>query len=534
MGPSSTEEKGYVKPAEAPVHFFKKPESLLTKHIHSVEAMPNESSESATAAGVALPCSIEEKSRVKSEEWLLWNELMKKPDLDVLLANYAVTTQLMSATKTCPPSVEMASTGGWGPPPLMATDQLMTTSTEATSDDRPVSPPGDSNAISPKRMFHFCGDCPGCKQIEDCGECSFCKDNTKFSGPNKLKQKCSLRMCKNNPSVEATSDDRPGSPPSDSKAVSPKRNSPKRHSPKQNSPEQNSFERNSPQQNSPERNSPEQNSPKQNSPKQNSPKQNSPKRIFHFCGDCPGCKQIEDCGECRFCKDKTKFGGPNKLRQKCSLRTCKNRSNTRRRTKTKPVAATKAEVSPPADTKITEEKCAGDVAIASRAASKVATKVPTISAAANNGLARRESCQPLTPTEPAKWERKEKQQKEEATLNSLPAKQVLAFSTAAKSGLTNQEGITSAMEQRYAGYAWKPCEICGRLFMRLPLLMAHIKKYHGSLTDKERAQFGPWMAELDRIISAESERRRKDAEVTLPTPKRRRKSSKQKMPESQI
>ena len=35
-----------------------------------------------------------------------------------------------------------------------------------------------------------------------------------------------------------------------------------------------------------------------------------------YCRTCPGCK-TPDCGECRNCKDKPKFGGPNKIRQRC-------------------------------------------------------------------------------------------------------------------------------------------------------------------------------------------------------------------------
>ena len=41
-----------------------------------------------------------------------------------------------------------------------------------------------------------------------------------------------------------------------------------------------------------------------------------------FCGECPGCLENDDCGKCRYCKDKTKFGGQNRLRQKCLHRRC--------------------------------------------------------------------------------------------------------------------------------------------------------------------------------------------------------------------
>uniref|UniRef100_A0A0K2SXU4 CpGbinding proteinlike [Haplochromis burtoni] n=1 Tax=Lepeophtheirus salmonis TaxID=72036 RepID=A0A0K2SXU4_LEPSM len=41
-----------------------------------------------------------------------------------------------------------------------------------------------------------------------------------------------------------------------------------------------------------------------------------------FCGECPGCLKNDDCGRCRYCQDKTKFGGQNRLRQKCLHRRC--------------------------------------------------------------------------------------------------------------------------------------------------------------------------------------------------------------------
>ena len=40
------------------------------------------------------------------------------------------------------------------------------------------------------------------------------------------------------------------------------------------------------------------------------------------CGTCTGCKQTHDCGICVFCKDKSKYGGPGKLKQCCKLKKC--------------------------------------------------------------------------------------------------------------------------------------------------------------------------------------------------------------------
>jgi hypothetical protein len=39
------------------------------------------------------------------------------------------------------------------------------------------------------------------------------------------------------------------------------------------------------------------------------------------CGECTGCL-TESCGECHFCKDMVKFGGPGTLRQPCLKRVC--------------------------------------------------------------------------------------------------------------------------------------------------------------------------------------------------------------------
>ena len=48
-----------------------------------------------------------------------------------------------------------------------------------------------------------------------------------------------------------------------------------------------------------------------------------PKRRGRGCGGCMGCMR-DDCGKCNYCKDKTKFGGPGKKKQRCLLRVCSN------------------------------------------------------------------------------------------------------------------------------------------------------------------------------------------------------------------
>ncbi|KAI2586871.1 CXXC finger protein 1, partial [Homo sapiens] len=50
------------------------------------------------------------------------------------------------------------------------------------------------------------------------------------------------------------------------------------------------------------------------------------KRSARMCGECEACRRTEDCGHCDFCRDMKKFGGPNKIRQKCRLRQCQLRA----------------------------------------------------------------------------------------------------------------------------------------------------------------------------------------------------------------
>lgn len=40
------------------------------------------------------------------------------------------------------------------------------------------------------------------------------------------------------------------------------------------------------------------------------------------CGICNGCKTTIDCGRCKMCLDKPKFGGPGRKKQRCLKRKC--------------------------------------------------------------------------------------------------------------------------------------------------------------------------------------------------------------------
>lgn len=53
-------------------------------------------------------------------------------------------------------------------------------------------------------------------------------------------------------------------------------------------------------------------------------KESARKKSSRRCGECVNCHKTEDCGRCDFCKDMKKFGGLNRIRQKCRLRQCIN------------------------------------------------------------------------------------------------------------------------------------------------------------------------------------------------------------------
>ena len=46
------------------------------------------------------------------------------------------------------------------------------------------------------------------------------------------------------------------------------------------------------------------------------------KRLDRCCGACKSCRRADDCGHCKACLDKPKFGGGNKLKQRCEKRRC--------------------------------------------------------------------------------------------------------------------------------------------------------------------------------------------------------------------
>ena len=45
-------------------------------------------------------------------------------------------------------------------------------------------------------------------------------------------------------------------------------------------------------------------------------------RTKYYCGECPGCLTTTPCGNCLYCEDMPKFGGPGRYRQKCVKQLC--------------------------------------------------------------------------------------------------------------------------------------------------------------------------------------------------------------------
>ncbi|XP_067144144.1 uncharacterized protein [Centruroides vittatus] len=58
------------------------------------------------------------------------------------------------------------------------------------------------------------------------------------------------------------------------------------------------------------------------------PKKVRPKVIN--CGKCEACLRESDCGECSHCRDKPRFGGPNRIKKKCRLKICIKNLKTRK------------------------------------------------------------------------------------------------------------------------------------------------------------------------------------------------------------
>ncbi len=93
-----------------------------------------------------------------------------------------------------------------------------------------------------------------------------------------------------------------------------------------------------------------------------------------FCGECAGCLKNDDCGRCRYCQDKTKFGGQNRLRQKCLHRRCLMDTQRRRSTNSAAGGA------------VQSSNANAAAAAAAVAAALATSNAAAVAAAASNGV----------------------------------------------------------------------------------------------------------------------------------------------------
>ena len=61
------------------------------------------------------------------------------------------------------------------------------------------------------------------------------------------------------------------------------------------------------------------------------------------CGMCDGCL-TSDCGKCKHCQDKKKFGGPGKLKKACLKRECHGMSQITSHTNTSLVTSSSSKI----------------------------------------------------------------------------------------------------------------------------------------------------------------------------------------------
>ncbi|XP_064900453.1 LOW QUALITY PROTEIN: methyl-CpG-binding domain protein 1 [Columba livia] len=133
-----------------------------------------------------------------------------------------------------------------------------------------------------------CGSCGGCLSTEDCGSCCFCR--RRLQPGRKRQWRCLRRRCLRPQRSGVTKKPPPG---------------PRKLALKQTAKEKKKPGR---------------------PPKHPGTRGGGRSRRNRRCGACPGCERPADCGRCDFCRDKPKFGGRNRKRQKCRWRQCLRRA----------------------------------------------------------------------------------------------------------------------------------------------------------------------------------------------------------------
>jgi len=133
-----------------------------------------------------------------------------------------------------------------------------------------------------------CFECTACKN-DDCRKCKWCHDKKKYGGPGKLNKRCITRRCTQPKIVEMT-DHMKSRPIKMLKIEKPNGESSFHHQ----------F---------------------LSTPVRTTYLQSGGLVKAMPCRNCSACL-MDDCGECKFCLDKRKFGGPGKMNKRCKMKQC--------------------------------------------------------------------------------------------------------------------------------------------------------------------------------------------------------------------
>lgn len=133
-----------------------------------------------------------------------------------------------------------------------------------------------------------CFECVACKN-DDCRDCKWCHDKKKYGGPGKLNKRCITRRC-TQPKIVEMVDHMKSRPIKMVKIDKPNGESSFHHQ----------F---------------------LSTPVRTTYLQSGGLVKAMPCRNCSACV-MDDCGECKFCLDKRKFGGPGKMNKRCKMKQC--------------------------------------------------------------------------------------------------------------------------------------------------------------------------------------------------------------------
>ncbi|XP_065509281.1 methyl-CpG-binding domain protein 1 [Caloenas nicobarica] len=152
-----------------------------------------------------------------------------------------------------------------------------------------------------------CGSCGGCLSTEDCGSCCFCQ--RRLQPGRKRQWRCLRRRCLR-PQRSGVNKKPPPGPRKLTVKWNPAPEREPSAAPSTRHRKQPAKEKKKPGR----------------PPKHPGTRGGGRSRGSRRCGACSGCERPVDCGRCDFCRDKPKFGGRNRKRQKCRWRQCLRRA----------------------------------------------------------------------------------------------------------------------------------------------------------------------------------------------------------------